>query len=79
MVDTYLGQGNKIDHHPLSLARFAAFVGFEDRQIFLTELESHQIQWKLHWLSTPNVIVRGDDQYFIKLISLKGIQPYASL
>ena len=63
MVDTYLGQGNKIDNHPRRLARFAAPVGFVDWQIFLTELESLRIQWKLHWLSTPNVIVRGDDRY----------------
>ena len=30
-------------------------------------------------MSTPNVIVRGDDRYFIKLIVLKGVQPYAPL
>ena len=37
VVDTYLGQGNKIDNHPRRLARFAAPVGFVDWQIFLTE------------------------------------------
>ncbi|KAH0682133.1 hypothetical protein KY289_019885 [Solanum tuberosum] len=47
--------------------------------IFLTELESYRIQWKLHWLSTPHAIVRGDDRYFIELISLKGVQPYTPL
>ncbi|KAH0732924.1 hypothetical protein KY290_003771 [Solanum tuberosum] len=46
--------------------------------IFL-ELESGRIQWKLHWLSTPHAIVRGDDRYFIELIGLKGVQPYAPL
>ena len=79
VVDTYLGQGNKIDNHPRRLARFAAPVGFVDWQIFLTDLESHRIQWKLHWLSRPNVIVRGDDRYFIHLIGLKSVQPYVPL
>ncbi|KAH0655573.1 hypothetical protein KY285_030455 [Solanum tuberosum] len=43
------------------------------------ELESYRIQWKLHWLSTPLAIVRGDDRYFIELIGLKGVQPYTPL
>ncbi|KAH0738533.1 hypothetical protein KY290_037238 [Solanum tuberosum] len=46
--------------------------------IFL-ELESYRIQWKLHWLSTPHAIVRGDDRYIIELIGLKGVQPYTPL
>ncbi|KAH0781491.1 hypothetical protein KY290_001089 [Solanum tuberosum] len=58
---------------------FTAPVGFVDWQIFLTELESYRIQWKLHWLSTPHAIVRGDDRYFIEPIGLKGVQPYIPL
>ena len=30
VIDTYLGQGNKIDNHPIRLACFAAPVGFVD-------------------------------------------------
>ncbi|KAH0702334.1 hypothetical protein KY285_016612 [Solanum tuberosum] len=55
-VDTFLGYGNKIDNHPRRMVAFTAPVGFVDWQIFLTELESRHIQWKLHWLSTPHAI-----------------------
>ena len=48
MVDTYLGQGNKINNHPRRLSHFAAPIGFVDWQIFLIELERHRIQWNLH-------------------------------
>ncbi|KAH0781775.1 hypothetical protein KY290_001373 [Solanum tuberosum] len=78
-VDIFLGYGNKIDNHPRRMVTFTAHVGFVDWQIFLTELESYRIQWKLHWLSTPHAIVRGDDRYFIELIGLKGVQPYTPL
>ncbi|KAH0781779.1 hypothetical protein KY290_001377 [Solanum tuberosum] len=78
-VDIFLGYGNKIDNHPRRMVTFTAPVGFVDWQIFLTELESYRIQWKLHWLSTPHAIVRGDDRYFIELIGLKGVQPYTPL
>ncbi|KAH0647208.1 hypothetical protein KY285_032456 [Solanum tuberosum] len=71
--------GNKIDNHPRRMVAFNAPVGFVDWQIFLIELESGCIQWKLHWLSTPHAIVRGDDRYFIELIGLKGVQPYTPL
>ena len=79
VVDNYLGQDNNLDNHPRRLARFAAPVGFVDWQIFLTELERHRIQWKLHWLSTPNVIVRWENEYFIEIICFKGVQPYVPL
>ena len=48
VVDTYLGQGNKINNHPRRLSHFAAPIGFVDWQIFLIELERHRIQWNLH-------------------------------
>ncbi|KAH0712264.1 hypothetical protein KY289_008223 [Solanum tuberosum] len=75
-VDIFLGNGNKIDNHPRRMVAFTAPVGFVDWQIFLTKLDSYRIQWKLHWLSTPHAIVRGDDRYFIELIGLKGVQTY---
>ncbi|KAH0671250.1 hypothetical protein KY285_023639 [Solanum tuberosum] len=79
-VDIFLGYGNKnIDNRPRIMVAFTALVGFVDWQILLIELESYHIQWKLHWLSTPHSIVRGDDRYFIELIGLKGVQPYAHL
>ncbi|KAH0768988.1 hypothetical protein KY290_012969 [Solanum tuberosum] len=78
-VDIFLGYGNKIDNHPRRMIAFTAPVKFVDWQIFLIELESRRIQWKLHWLSTPHAIVRGDERYFIELIGFKGVQPYAPL
>ncbi|KAH0679286.1 hypothetical protein KY284_020371 [Solanum tuberosum] len=75
-VDIFLGYGNKINNHPRRMVAFTAPVGFVDWQIFLTELESYRIQRKLHWLSTPHAIVRGDDRYFIELIGLKGTMVY---
>ncbi|KAH0655511.1 hypothetical protein KY285_030393 [Solanum tuberosum] len=78
-VDIFMGYGNKINNHPRRMIAFTVPVGFIDWQIFLTELESYRIQWKLHWLSTPHAIVRGDDRYFIELIGLKGVQPYIPL
>ncbi|KAH0633191.1 hypothetical protein KY284_035977 [Solanum tuberosum] len=79
VVDIFMGYGNKINNHPRRMVAFTAPVGFVDWQIFLTELESYRIQWKLHWLSTPHAIVRGNDRYFIELIGLKGVQPYTPL
>ena len=75
-VNIFLGYGNKIDNHPRRMVTFTAPVGFVDWQIFLTELESCRIQWKLHWFLTTHAIIRGDDRYFIELIGLKGVQPY---
>ncbi|KAH0678313.1 hypothetical protein KY284_019398 [Solanum tuberosum] len=79
VVDIFLGYGNKIDNHPRRMIAFNAPAGFVDWQIFLTELKRYRIQWKLHWLSTPYAIVRGDARYFIELIGLRGVQPYNPL
>ncbi|KAH0751890.1 hypothetical protein KY285_005038 [Solanum tuberosum] len=54
-------------------------MGFVDYQIFLTKLDSYNIQWKLYWLSTLHATIRGDERYFIELIGLKGVQPYDPL
>ncbi|KAH0745871.1 hypothetical protein KY285_007528 [Solanum tuberosum] len=78
-VDIFLSYGNKIDNHPRRMIAFTAHVGFVNWQIFLIEFESGCIRWKLHLLSTPHAIVRGDDRYFIELIGLKGVQSYAPL
>ncbi|KAK4723979.1 hypothetical protein R3W88_026758 [Solanum pinnatisectum] len=78
-VDIFLGYGNKIDNHLRRMVAFTAPIGFVEWQIFFIKLESCRIQWKLHWLTTPNAIVRGDDLYLIELISLKDVQPYVPL
>ena len=43
VVDTYIGQGNKIDNNPRRLACFSPPVRFVDLKIFLTKLESHRV------------------------------------
>ncbi|KAH0642370.1 hypothetical protein KY290_033962 [Solanum tuberosum] len=78
-VDIFLGYGYKIDNHLRRMVAFTAPVGFVDWQIFLIGLESCRIQWKLHWFSITHAIIRGDDRYFIELIGLNGVQPYAPL
>ncbi|KAH0650313.1 hypothetical protein KY284_030225 [Solanum tuberosum] len=46
-VDIFLGYDNKIDNHLRIMVACIAPVGFVDWQIFLIELESCRIQWKL--------------------------------
>lgn len=44
----------------------------------LTHLTGNFVNWKLSWMS-GRAIVRGLEKYFIELMGLKGIQPYAPL
>lgn len=52
-------------------------MGFLYLQMFLLELDNYWIQWKLYWLSISHDIYRGNGHYFIQIIGLKGVQPYA--
>jgi len=78
-IDLLNGIGNKINNHSRRMEGFTAPVGFVNWQNFFIELSDYHIQWKLYWLATPYAIVRGNEHYFIELIGLKGIQPYAPL
>ncbi|KAF3675341.1 hypothetical protein FXO37_05928 [Capsicum annuum] len=40
--------------------------------------EGNQIQWRYPWLSPHVAVIKGRTTYYIELIGLKGLQPYAS-
>ncbi|KAH0716722.1 hypothetical protein KY290_012990 [Solanum tuberosum] len=43
------------------------------------ERSAINIQWKYYWSKPRRVIIRGNELYFIELIGLNGMQPYAPL
>ena len=79
LIDMLNGMGNKITNHPIRMKYFVAPVGVQNWLAFLKKLRGCHIQWKYFWLNTRHVIIRGDDRYFIELIGIKGVQPYAPL
>ena len=79
-VDIVRGtMGNKIINHPLRMKHFISPVGTEDWFTYLKERSAVEIQWKYYWLKPRRAIIRGNELYFIELIGLNGVQPYAPL
>ncbi|KAH0761068.1 hypothetical protein KY290_017141 [Solanum tuberosum] len=79
-VDILRGtMGNKIINHTSRMKYFDSPVGTEDWFVYLRERSAINIQWKYYWLKPRRVIIRGNDLYFIELIGLNGMQPYAPL
>ncbi|KAK4736933.1 hypothetical protein R3W88_000630 [Solanum pinnatisectum] len=71
--------GNKIINHASRLKYFVSPVGTEDWFVYLRERSATQIQWKYYWLKPRHAIIRRNELYFIELIGLNGVQPYAPL
>ncbi|KAF3662761.1 putative leucine-rich repeat receptor-like protein kinase-like [Capsicum annuum] len=69
---------NKIDSHLQVMAEFIALVGTNDWYAFMRVLTGNQIQWRYPWLSPHVAVIKGRTTYYIELIGLKGLQPYAS-
>ena len=79
-VDIVRGtMGNKIINHPLRMKHSISPVGTEDWFTYLKERSAVEIQWKYYWLKPRRAIIRGNELYFIELIGLNGVQPYAPL
>ncbi|KAK4706651.1 hypothetical protein R3W88_033783 [Solanum pinnatisectum] len=80
MVDIIRGSmGNKISNHASRMKYFVSPVGTEDWFVYLRERSATQIQWKYYWLKPRRAIIRGNELYFIELVGLNGVQPYAPL
>ena len=56
---------------------FISPVGTDDWYEYLTSCTSDQIQWKYPLLSHSPAHIRCKRSYYIELIGLKGLQPYA--
>ncbi|TMW84990.1 hypothetical protein EJD97_024004 [Solanum chilense] len=61
------------------MKHFISPVGTEDWFTYLKERSAVEIQWKYYWLKPRRAIIRGNELYFIELIGLNGVQPYAPL
>lgn len=70
---------NKTSSHPIRMKHFLAPVGTEDWFMYLRVLSGNQIQWNYQWLRPSHAMVSVHELYFIELIGLKGVQPYAPL
>ncbi|KAH0632986.1 hypothetical protein KY284_035772 [Solanum tuberosum] len=61
------------------MRRFVSPVGTDDWYGYLASRTSNQIQWKYPLLSRSPAYIRSRRFYYIELIGLKGLQPYASI
>lgn len=70
---------NKIQSHEYRLRYWIVPTGEEDSHKFLIIIIiRNSIQWKYSWMAGLD-FVKTRNLYFIKLIGLWGIQPYAPL
>ncbi|KAK4341171.1 hypothetical protein RND71_039672 [Anisodus tanguticus] len=80
MVDICFSESNKIVSFYDRTKRFVSPVGINDWYEFLASRTGDQIQWKYPLLlNTKKAYIRCKRLYYIELIGLKGLQPYAPL
>ncbi|KAK4360388.1 hypothetical protein RND71_019340 [Anisodus tanguticus] len=80
MVDICFSELNKIVSFYDRTKRFVSPVGVIDWYGFLTSRTCDQIQWKYPLLpNAKKAYIRCKGLYYIELIGLKGLQPYAPL
>ncbi|KAH0701838.1 hypothetical protein KY285_016116 [Solanum tuberosum] len=78
-MDYYRGAPNKIESHEDRLQNWVGEpTGREEWHTFLNNLTGDAIQWKFSWV-TGLAFARTRYFFFIELIGLRGIQPYAPL
>ncbi|KAH0688044.1 hypothetical protein KY285_016605 [Solanum tuberosum] len=78
-MDYYIGAPNKIESHEDRLQNWVgAPIGSEEWSTYLNNLTGDAIQWKFSWV-TGLAFARTWYFFFIELIGLRGIQPYAPL
>ncbi|KAH0688977.1 hypothetical protein KY289_016335 [Solanum tuberosum] len=78
-MDYYRGAPNKIESHEDRLQNWVGVpTGREEWRIFLNNLTGDAIQWKFSWV-TGLAFAKTRYFFFIELIGLRGIQPYAPL
>ncbi|XP_049399849.1 uncharacterized protein LOC125863921 [Solanum stenotomum] len=78
-MDYYIGAPNKIESHEDRLQNWVgAPIGREEWRTFLNNVMGDTIQWKFSWV-TELAFARTRYFFFIELIGLRGIQPYAPL
>ncbi|KAG5631243.1 hypothetical protein H5410_002960 [Solanum commersonii] len=61
------------------MTRFVSPVGIDDWHEFLASLTSDQIKWKYPLLSRSTAYIRCRRFYYIELIGLRYLQPYAPM
>ncbi|KAK4731621.1 hypothetical protein R3W88_024609 [Solanum pinnatisectum] len=75
--DYYMGARNRIESHEDRLRNWTGVTTKrEEWHTFLNNLTGDAIQWKFSWIRGL-AFVRTRYFFFIKLIGLRGIQPYA--
>ncbi|XP_027768841.1 uncharacterized protein LOC107009842 [Solanum pennellii] len=77
MDDICFSNVNHIDSFFYRTKMFVSPVGTDDWYEYLTSCTSDQIQWKYPLLSHSPPYIRCKRSYYIELIGLKGLQPYA--
>lgn len=79
MVDIDVEIGNKIFTNSRRMVRFISPVGMEDWYTYMKNLTGYQIEWRYSWLTASTALIRSCELYYIELIGLKGLQPYAPI
>lgn len=51
----------------------------EDWSTYMKNLAGYQIQWRYSWLTAPTALIWSRELYYMELIGLKGLQPYAPI
>ncbi|XP_060197612.1 uncharacterized protein LOC132626680 [Lycium barbarum] len=77
MADICFSESNKIGSFYERTKLFVSPVGINDWYEFLASRTGDQIRWKYPLLSRTTAYIRGRRLYYIELIGLKGLQPYA--
>ena len=77
MDDIFFSNVNHIDSFFDRTKMFVSPVGTNDWYEYLTSCTSDQIQWKYPLLSHSPAHIRCKRSYYIELIGLKRLQPYA--
>ncbi|KAH0754531.1 hypothetical protein KY290_024801 [Solanum tuberosum] len=77
MDDICFSNANHIDSFYDRTRMFVSPVGADDWYGYLASHTSNQIQWKYPLLSHSPAYIRCRRFYYIELIGLKGLQPYA--
>ena len=79
MDDIFFSNVNHIDSFFDRTKMFVSPVGTNDWYEYLTSCTSDQIQWKYPLLSHSPTYIRCKRSYYIELIGLKCLQPYAPM
>ncbi|XP_060203223.1 uncharacterized protein LOC132631613 isoform X1 [Lycium barbarum] len=78
IMDYCIDARSRIQSHTERMRYWPEPIGEKEWRAFLVQLTGDAIQWKYPWLA-GRPLVRTANLYFVELVGLDGIQPYAPL